>query len=530
MSDRPLLIGTRGSRLALWQADHIEARLKARGHRTEQRIIKTQGDRVQDLSFDKMEGKGFFTKEIESELLAGTIDLAIHSCKDLETRDPEGLHIAAIAGRAACEELLIIRADAVDASQVLSLRHGAVVGTSSARRKSQLRMFRPDATITDLRGNVPTRVEKLRTGDYDAILLAKAGIDRLGLDLSEFQVRVLDPRWFVPAPAQGALAVQSRCDDARANAASEDLHDDVAALCVGLERSVLFGYRGGCRVPLGVHAVRKENGFSLWASGARTQENMPVRVYLTGADANLLANDAVQRLQGQPRALRVFITRAHEPEGLLSRSLFAHGLSVGGEQLLAAEALPFAVPAGVDRIFFTSRNGVRYFVNGGGDLSAARCDAIGSGTADELRKHGADVGFIGDGPDTPTIAAEYAARFSTQNVLFPCAETGLRTVQRAMPAESAIDLPVYRMRPVQDVAIPDADVVIVTSPEHAGALHTLKALETFAHRIAMGTSTAHRIRELSGADAIIPWASNEMALLDAVFNIATDRSDDQRMR
>jgi len=175
MSDRPLVIGTRGSRLALWQADHIEARLRSVGHSTAQRIIKTQGDRVVDLSFDKMEGKGFFTKEIENELLAGAIDLAIHSCKDLETRDPEGLHIAAIAGRAACEELLIIRADAVDASRVLSLGYGAVVGTSSARRKSQLRMFRPDVTITDLRGNVPTRVEKLRTGDYDAILLAKAG-------------------------------------------------------------------------------------------------------------------------------------------------------------------------------------------------------------------------------------------------------------------------------------------------------------------------------------------------------------------
>src|SRR5436190_1389981 len=104
MSTRPLVIGTRGSKLALWQADHIGARLKALGHPSAQHIVKTKGDQVQDLGFDKMEGKGFFTKEIENELLAGTIDLAVHSCKDLETRDPEGLHIAAIAGRAACEE------------------------------------------------------------------------------------------------------------------------------------------------------------------------------------------------------------------------------------------------------------------------------------------------------------------------------------------------------------------------------------------------------------------------------------------
>ena len=160
MSDRPLVIGTRGSRLALWQADHIEARLKTLGHPSEQRIIKTKGDQVQDLGFDKMEGKGFFTKEIENELLAGTIDLAVHSCKDLETRDPSGLHIAAIAGRAACEELLIIRREALDMKRALELKQGAIVGTSSARRKSQLRMFRPDVTINDLRGNVPTRVEK----------------------------------------------------------------------------------------------------------------------------------------------------------------------------------------------------------------------------------------------------------------------------------------------------------------------------------------------------------------------------------
>ena len=528
MSDHPLVIGTRGSRLALWQADHIEARLKAHGHQTAQRIIKTQGDRVQDLSFDKMEGKGFFTKEIENELLAGTIDLAIHSCKDLETRDPEGLHIAAIAGRAACEELLIIRADAVDASQGLSLGHGVVVGTSSARRKSQLQMFRPDVRIADLRGNVPTRVEKLRNGEYDAILLAKAGIDRLGLDLSEFHTQVLDPRVFVPAPAQGALAVQSRCEDVRANAASEDLHDDEAALCVGLERAVLFGYRGGCQVPLGVHAIRTASGFSLWASAARTWDAPPLRTWLVGTDANVLASEAVARLQRTPTALRVLITREHRPDGLLARALQAHGLLVTGQQLLLAEALSFHVPTGFDRLFFTSRNAVRYFVQGGGDLNAGRCDAIGGGTAEELRRHGADVAFIGDGPDTPTIAAGYAARFATQRVLFPCAETGLRTVQKAMPAGRVIDLPVYRMRPVAFASVPEADVVIVTSPEHASALHSLKPLGSFAHRIAMGTSTAQRIRELSGAEAVIPWASNEMALVDAVFNIAT-RSDGRSM-
>ena len=521
MSDRPLVIGTRGSRLALWQADHIEARLKTLGHPSEQRIIKTKGDQVQDLGFDKMEGKGFFTKEIENELLAGTIDLAVHSCKDLETRDPSGLHIAAIAGRAACEELLIIRREALDMKRALELKQGAIVGTSSARRKSQLRMFRPDVTINDLRGNVPTRVEKLRTGTYDAILLAKAGIDRLELDLSDFVVRTLDPRWFVPAPAQGALAVQSRRDDAHANEAAEGLHDDRAALCVGLERAVLFGYHGGCQVPLGVHAVKNENGFSLWASAGRTWEEMPKRIHLGGTDANALAEEAVRRLQGPVRSLNVLITRELKSDALMARVLKAHGVRLNAVPLFTPAGVPFALPGEFDRLFFTSRNAVRYFVEGGGSLSEAPCDAIGAGTAEELRTHGAEVVYIGDGPDTPIIAADYVGRFGSQRVLFPCATEGQRTVQRVMPAGNAIDLHVYRMQPIHFVKAPEADIAIVTSPDNASALNAIVKLDTFEACIAMGTSTAQRIRELSGVSAIIPWASNEMALMDAVFNLST---------
>ena len=530
MSDRPLVIGTRGSRLALWQANHIKARLNLLGHPSEQRIIKTKGDQVQDIGFDKMEGKGFFTKEIENELLAGTIDLAVHSCKDLETRDPSGLHIAAIAGRATCEELLIIRREALDMKRSLELKHGAIVGTSSARRKSQLKMFRPDVVINDLRGNVPTRVEKLRSGAYDAILLAKAGIDRLELDLSDFVVRTLDPRWFVPAPAQGALAVQSRDSDTRANAAAEELHDDRAALCVGLERAVLFGYHGGCQVPLGVHAVKDVNGFSLWVSSARTWEEMPKRIHLSGNDANVLAEEAVRRSRGSVRSMSVLITRELKSDALMTRVLKAHGIRLNALPLFTPEGIAFQLPGEFDRMFFTSRNAVRYFVEGGGSLSEAPCDAIGAGTAEELRTYGAEVAYIGDGPDTPAIAGDYADRFGTQRVFFPCATEGQRTVQRAMGEGKAIDLHVYRMQPNRFVKAPEADIAIVTSPDNASALHALVKLDTFNACIAMGTSTAQRIQELANVSAIIPWASNEMALIDAVFNIATNGSADQKMR
>ncbi|MEO8069364.1 MAG: hydroxymethylbilane synthase [Flavobacteriales bacterium] len=521
MSDRPLVIGTRGSKLALWQADHIEARLKSLGHSCKQSIIRTKGDQVQDLGFDKMEGKGFFTKEIENELLSGTIDLAVHSCKDLETRDPDGLHIAAIAGRAACEELLITNRDAVDATRPLELKEGAVVGTSSARRKSQLRMFRPDVRIEDLRGNVPTRVEKLRGGGYDAILLAKAGIDRLGLDLSMFHVRTLDPRVFIPAPAQGALAVQTRTADPQANNAAQELHDDRAALCVGLERAILFGYRGGCQVPLGVHATKQENGYSIWASAARTWDEVPRRVCLNGADGNALVAGMLQRLQAPIKPTRVFITRALSGDELMVRASAAHGITVIGAALFSPRAIEFIVPENFDRIFFTSRNAVRFFAQGGGRLDDAPCDAIGSGTAEELRRHGAEVAFVGDGPDTPRIARDYAERFSVQRVLFPCANEGQRTVQSALLAGNALDLHVYRMEPTGSIVVPDVDVAIITSPTNAEASHAVQPLDGFKHVIAMGTSTAQRIAELSSVQAIIPWASNEMALLDAVFEIAT---------
>lgn len=514
-------IGTRGSRLALWQAEHIAARLKALGHPCELCIISTKGDRVQDLSFDKLEGKGFFTKELEEALLAGTIDLAVHSCKDLETRGPDGLAITAIAGRAAGEELILARPDAVDHGRPLAVREGAVVGTSSARRKAQLRAFRPDVLIRDLRGNVPTRVDKLRSGEYDAILLAKAGIDRLGLDLGGLHVQVLDPRLFVPAPAQGALAVQTRADDERVNAAVRRLHDPAAALTAGCEREVLRAYHGGCQVPLGVHVAASGTGLSLWASAASRADGMPRWIHLTGTDPDRLAHEAVVRLQGSAQPLRVTMTRAVQGDELMARVLHAHGLTLNGLPLFEPLPLPFDPVTGHDRTFFTSRNAVRFFVEGGGDLRDAPNDAVGPGTADELRKHGVEPGFVGEGPDTTTIAAAYAERFGGLHILFPCAEEGQRTVQRALAEANVIEVHVYAMRPLEEVAVPFTDVAVLTSPDNAEAFDTLLPLEEVPHLVAMGTSTARRIHELSGRDAIIPWASSEMALLNAVLHLAT---------
>ena len=273
---RKIRIGSRGSDLALWQANHVKKQLEDLGAEVSITIIKTQGDQIQHLSFDKLEGKGFFTKEIEQALLEESIDLAVHSHKDLETNPPEGLIIAAVSERENPADVLLIHPKAFDPEAFWSLKQDAVVGTSSARRKAQLVGYRQDVTIKDLRGNVPTRLQKLVDGDYDAILLAKAGLDRLKLDLKGMHEVILDPEQFVPAPAQGVLALQIRENDNELFDFMQAMnHVDIQSQ-IALERTVLNRLQGGCQLPLGAYCP--EEGRLLvafaheWEQGAQWYE------------------------------------------------------------------------------------------------------------------------------------------------------------------------------------------------------------------------------------------------------------------
>jgi hydroxymethylbilane synthase len=288
-------IGTRGSDLALWQAHFVRRQLEEIGCEVSIQIIVTQGDRIQDLSFDKLEGKGFFTKEIEQALLNEEVDLAVHSHKDLETTQPEGLHIAAVSYREDASELLLMKRGAFDASQDWNLKENAVIGTSSARRKAQIIAQRPDLEIKELRGNVPTRIDKLRQGQYDAILLARAGVLRLELDLSDLETIVLDPTSFIPAPAQGVLGLQTRVSDTVTTEILQKLHHSDVAIRIGLERSVLRQMDGGCQLPLGVYCIDEQVYVSFSSSSKEAAQNT-VYAYVPGQETEL-ASEIVQQLK-----------------------------------------------------------------------------------------------------------------------------------------------------------------------------------------------------------------------------------------
>lgn len=258
-------IATRASELALWQANFVRAALEAAGERAELVPIETRGDTDQ-RPFRELSGTGFFTKAVQEAVIDGRADLAVHSYKDLPSDGPAALTISAVPRRADPRDVLLIRPDRHDPRRGrLPLAQGAVVGTSAARRRDQLSHHRPDLEAADLRGNVPTRVQKLRAGQYDAIVLAAAGLERLRLDLSDLVVVTLEPGAMVPAPAQGALALETRRGDERTAALLGPLHDPATHELVAAERGLMALLDAGCQLALGAYAWREGDEIALLA-------------------------------------------------------------------------------------------------------------------------------------------------------------------------------------------------------------------------------------------------------------------------
>lgn len=293
-----ITIATRGSDLALWQAHFLQGELKKIGRESKLLILKTKGDIIQHLSFDKIEGKGFFTKEIEDALLNYDADIAVHSMKDLPTNSPEGLVVGAVSYRENPRDVLLIRKESKDESQMLKMKTHAIVGTSSSRRKAQISHLKPDSVVKDIRGNVPGRINKLRTGDYDAILLAAAGIERLKLDLSDLEVIHLHPREFVPAPAQGVLAFQCRSEDKAMRRVLKLIHNEEVARCTNVERGVLNMMEGGCHMPLGVYCEKDKLGNYHLHAAMATQLGQPlIKVSISQSTTDQLKEAAFNQLK-----------------------------------------------------------------------------------------------------------------------------------------------------------------------------------------------------------------------------------------
>jgi hydroxymethylbilane synthase len=240
-----LVIGSRGSQLALWQANWVKGRLAASGVECRIEIIHTTGDKITGVALSKVGTKGLFTKEIEEALLDGSIDLAVHSLKDMPTEVPAGLTLAATPAR---ED----PCDALVGRKLSELAEGARVGTSSLRRSAQLRALRPDLRIEDIRGNVDTRLRKLDEGRYDAIVLAAAGLRRLGWQ--DRIVETLGPEVMCPAVGQGALVIETRADGGSAFEVCRTLEDQATRVAVTAERALLASLGGGCQVPIGAYA------------------------------------------------------------------------------------------------------------------------------------------------------------------------------------------------------------------------------------------------------------------------------------
>jgi hydroxymethylbilane synthase len=285
-----LRIGSRGSQLALWQANHIAGRLREREHEVEIQIIRTTGDKVVDVALSKVGAKGMFTKEIEEALAANRIDLAVHSLKDLPTELAEEFTIAAIPAREDPRDALC----SADYTSIDELPPHAKVGTSSLRREAQLRAIRPDLVIHPLRGNVDTRLRKLESGEYEAIILALSGLRRLGKTNLVRQVMPIE--LMCPAAGQGALAVEIRTGDSEVRGALEFLDDPAARSETDCERTLLKKLGGGCQVPIGANAKFSASSLHLSAVVASPDGNTVIRESAVGVDPYKLGESTAAAL------------------------------------------------------------------------------------------------------------------------------------------------------------------------------------------------------------------------------------------
>ncbi|MFP4499992.1 MAG: hydroxymethylbilane synthase [Candidatus Hydrogenedentota bacterium] len=474
-----IVIGTRGSILARTQSEWIAARLREAdpGCEVTLKIIKTTGDKIQDVALSKIGGKGLFTKEIEAALLAGEVDLAVHSLKDLPTELPAGLALGAVPVREWPLDALVSRGGRT----LDTLPKGAKVGTSSLRRRLQLRAHRPDIEVTDLRGNVPTRVRKVQEGPLDAAVLAAAGLRRLGRE--DDITQLMAPEIMLPAPAQGALGIEIREDDVDMRALLRHIHAPEAAAEVTAERTLLEALGGGCQVPVGALARAGDatGTLTLTACVCSPDETRVLRAAATApaTDAARLGRDVAASLleqgaggiihavtgafPGAPlRGTRIVITRARRQAERLGYMLETRGATVfefPTIEIRPPDDAPFGgTPCAVDWLVFTSRNAVDYFARllarDGRSLDiyqTTKIAVVGPGTAEAAQSYGLPIALMPDEHVGEGLAGALMARENSlegKHILLPRGDKARPYLRDALRESGAVvtDIVVYHTR------------------------------------------------------------------------------------
>lgn len=517
---RRVTIGTRGSELALAQTNHMAACLRAAAPEIEVviQIITTKGDKITDRPLAKIGGKGLFTKELEAALLEGSVDLAVHSLKDLPTELPEGLCLACVPEREDPRDALITRANA----PWEALPPGASVGTSSLRRKVQLLAARPDLRIVDLRGNVPTRIKKLDTENLDAIVLACAGLNRLSLAGDVKQP--LAPEIMLSAVGQGALGLECRSDDEELRAILARLHDANTFAEVRAERALLSALGGGCQTPLAALGRAQGQTLTLSACIASATGETVMRAELAGpiGDPEALGRAmAAQFLRDGARAIiqraihsavhgelplagrKILVTRARQQAGSLAEELAALGAEV--LTLPAIDIRPHTpenvpVPQAGDWVVFTSVNVVEHYLrcleergHAPEVLRTANVCAIGPATASALQQHGVPVSltpaeFIAESLIDALKAIE--GGLQGRRFVVPHGNLARRALIDALTAEQAgVDEAVVYETVRPDVPQADIDAIVAAQPElvcltSASTAENLATLVPREHRAA----------------------------------------------
>ncbi len=521
-----IIIGSRGSDLALWQANYISQLLNKQGIETSIKIIKTQGDKIQHLSLDKLDGKGFFTKELEEELLAGTIDLAVHSHKDLPTVSPKGLMIAAVSDRENPADIILINKNSIDKSKVWNLKLNSNFGSSSARRKAQLLATRPDLNLIDIRGNVPTRINKLRNGEFDAIMLAAAGLNRLKLDLSDFLVVEIDPEIFIPSPAQGVLALQI-------NEENEDLFIELQSINnkkvqneIFIERKVLNLFEGGCHMPLGVYCKTVEHGYEVFVSKANTSTDFPIRYHQFFDDREMAPILIHNKYLKETKKQTILITRNENQDSFISKACISLDFNLIANPFILFNKI------GLDKslivnyltktnwLFFGSKNIVDFFM----ELEISipnhiKIASIGSGTGARIKEYGFTVDFQGDGNNTEEIGLDFAKLLGNQIVLFPIGKKSLRSIQTQLPKENILEVEIYDTLSKPQKINSYLDILVFTSPSNVKGYFELNEILETQKVIAIGNSTAKKLHEFGIYEPVICRNSDDLSISEALFHV-----------